>query len=251
MKSRVSESFSRAARFYNDSAHIQKMVAKETAVIASSYAANAINPSILDCGCGTGFIFNEMGHSFPNIYQCDISFAMCEIASLKNRLTINSDIEMLPFKDDSFDIIVSSLALQWCEDINIFLSEAARVLKKNGKIIISVTGENNFPELSSINELKIKQNLPLEDYNHPQFKMLKSDTKHIIQQFSNLHQLLKSIQKTGASMRAGGQEIKHIGKHKLSEIEKLYASKYSNLSAAEKNLPLTWEIYYIVLQSID
>ena len=68
----------------------------------------------------------------------DISPEMLAILKSKNPdiETIESELENMPFSDESFDMVFSSLTLVHIKKIEPFLDECYRVLKDNGKLIL-------------------------------------------------------------------------------------------------------------------
>ncbi len=91
---------------------------------------------ILDNGCGSGILLKEL----KNAYGCDISFDMLKAAKMKN--LVNADSEKLPFKDKSFDAVFCRGSLHHFHSYEKGLKEIKRVLKKNGKLIISEPFDN-------------------------------------------------------------------------------------------------------------
>ena len=53
----------------------------------------------------------------------------------------------LPLADNSVDMVVSSLMMQWCPDLNQLFSEIHRVLKDDGLILFSTFGPDTLKEL--------------------------------------------------------------------------------------------------------
>jgi demethylmenaquinone methyltransferase/2-methoxy-6-polyprenyl-1,4-benzoquinol methylase len=97
------------------------------------------NKLILDLACGTGilssFINYESTHS--RIIGSDLTFEYLRRA--KNRqsymLLTNSLAEFLPYKEDSFDVIISSYLAKYTE-LSAMVREHWRVLRKGGIVII-------------------------------------------------------------------------------------------------------------------
>lgn len=91
----------------------------------------------LNCGCGRGGQKNIFG---PSIGM-DISLE--NIRSFKDAggQGVVSDMEFLPFKDDTFDVVYGFGILHHLSDIGKGVSEATRVLKEEG--YIGFGGENN------------------------------------------------------------------------------------------------------------
>jgi len=93
------------------------------------------NPKyVLDAGCGTGILLKELKVVFPNseIIGMDISKEMCKISG-----GIISDFRLIPFKDNTFDLVVFSYSLHEAPmEIEIILNEVSRILKVNGILVI-------------------------------------------------------------------------------------------------------------------
>ena len=68
---------------------------------------------------------------------------MCEISG-----AINADAEALPFKDESFDFVISSLTVQWVDDLKGFCQELKRVLKPGGRFALTTFANGTFGELA-------------------------------------------------------------------------------------------------------
>jgi ubiquinone/menaquinone biosynthesis C-methylase UbiE len=85
----------------------------------------------LDLGCGTGNVSRRMARFFPRSYGVDISFNMLKEAhGLCGRIV--GDCLELPFKDNSFDLVVAYGALHHIYDFPRLFSEAYRVLSPGG-----------------------------------------------------------------------------------------------------------------------
>ena len=55
----------------------------------------------------------------------------------------------LPFPDGTFNLVISSMALHWINDLPRLLSEIERVLKPDGCLLFALPGGNTLPELRS------------------------------------------------------------------------------------------------------
>ncbi|MFG1340769.1 class I SAM-dependent methyltransferase [Xanthobacter autotrophicus] len=105
-----------------------------------------INPregvSILDAGCGVGFLANEMSNRGAMVKGIDPSIVSINMAS-KNFSNIDfqcMSIEQLAsLYSDKFDIISLNMVLMDALDINSFLSSCFMLLKSSGKIVFSIT----------------------------------------------------------------------------------------------------------------
>ncbi len=91
------------------------------------------NPKILDLGCGSGAFTKYLLNLSGKIFGLDICHNLIRKAEFKDRINfITGDIESLPFKDGSFDMVFFSNVLHHFPDLTLPLKEAYRVLKKDG-----------------------------------------------------------------------------------------------------------------------
>jgi NADH dehydrogenase [ubiquinone] 1 alpha subcomplex assembly factor 5 len=60
---------------------------------------------------------------------------------------ICADPELIPFRDASFDLVASCLALHWCADLPGALIQLRRVLKPDGLLLAAMLGGNTLVEL--------------------------------------------------------------------------------------------------------
>ncbi len=97
---------------------------------------------ILDVGCGTGFLTNEMKNMYPEAYVCGIDISQKALTQArreyKNVRFIYTDVaKELPFPDNHFDLVVSGEHIEHLVDTDIYLSEINRVTKTGGQLILT------------------------------------------------------------------------------------------------------------------
>jgi ubiquinone/menaquinone biosynthesis C-methylase UbiE len=96
---------------------------------------------VLDIGCGTGAqlaIYQEAG---CEVYGIDLSQPMLRIARTKlsdQAVLTNGDATKMPFPDQAFDLVLSSLFLHQLDaDVrSVALGEAKRVVHPDGRILL-------------------------------------------------------------------------------------------------------------------
>ncbi len=140
MKRILSVRFSRAVNTYNRWAIPQRVTALKLARLLGN-----INGSVLDVGCGTGFLSEFLG--VQGVIGIDISPAMAKYFAEKYGTAVIGDAERMPFKDKSFDWAVSSFSLHWT-DMKRSLREMRRVSRKGIAGSIPVKGSiesSGFP----------------------------------------------------------------------------------------------------------
>ncbi|MGA8258228.1 MAG: class I SAM-dependent methyltransferase [Nocardioides sp.] len=111
-------------------------------------AGNVTGQRILDAGCGTGPTIGALTERGADVSGFDVSAAMIGIA--RRRLP-GADLQVhdlgkpLPWEDATFNTVVASLVLHYLRDWTGPLRECHRVLKPNGRLLISVNHPGAFP----------------------------------------------------------------------------------------------------------
>ncbi len=108
------------------------------------------NQRVLDVGCGTGMITFEISKFVREVVGIDKSKEMIKIAKKSSNIRyIVADALNLPFKDKSFDLVISTTVMQDInkKDWSKFLKEIHRVT--NSDAIVSILKFNK-----SLNDLK-------------------------------------------------------------------------------------------------
>jgi ubiquinone/menaquinone biosynthesis C-methylase UbiE len=126
------------------------------------------NPStILDAGCGTGYISDKINQSLDaDIICCDLDFTRLSFAKKHFQLeTILADITYLPFKSSTFDTVLAIEIVEHVPEKNSALNEMTRVSKKN--VIITVPNDPIFMIANFLRGKNIESfGNPLDHVNH-------------------------------------------------------------------------------------
>ena len=153
-KHSVRSAFNRAAASYDHAAAVQREICHRLAAFALPGLQGAKPGRILDAGCGTGYGLNILHSAFPDALSIAVDFAPAMLEQAMRTvspadepiLPVCGDLEALPLASDTFDLVWSSLALQWC-DPNRSLAEIARVLNAGGTACIATLGPRTLWEL--------------------------------------------------------------------------------------------------------
>ncbi len=118
---------------------------------AISGILNELNPenaSILNAGCGPkNPEYVEALHSSNTVFSFDLSSAVLmdnSLNSKKKSFMVQAEGESLPFKKESFDLVLCSEVLEHSFLPEKMLGECARVLKPGGRLVFSTP--NSFGE---------------------------------------------------------------------------------------------------------
>ncbi len=107
-------------------------------------------PLALDLGCRTGFLAGLLGRRgrARTLIQCDLSEPMARAArDAHGGPVLAADEEAIPFADGAFDLILSSLALHWVNDLPGTLVQIRRALKPDGLFLAAMFGGETLKEL--------------------------------------------------------------------------------------------------------
>jgi SAM-dependent methyltransferase len=96
------------------------------------------NRPILDLGCGDG-LFSKILFSEKTDCGLDITFKFLQNAKEKGAFQygLQSDATILPFKNDSFNSVISNCVIEHIPDVDKLFTEVHRILKPGGIFVIT------------------------------------------------------------------------------------------------------------------
>lgn len=146
---------------------------------------------VLDLGCGTGrnisFVKDYVDRGTFKFYGIDYSASCIKYAKRQYKKYgvkyIQHDGKKLPFKDNTFDYIVSSHVLEHVpqSDAKMYFSEISRILKKGGIAVVGTPNRKYCQDLFCMNpsdEKKFRLILPhLHEFYYKELSKLLNDNK--------------------------------------------------------------------------
>lgn len=213
-KQKVIRKFNEKARTYSQSAIMQNQIA---AKLSQHLGMDTYN-SILEVGCGTGFLTEHLIKQFPDasLLITDASPAM--VAECKQSVSPHQNIQFACMDGESlasnqlYDLIISSMTLHWFMDLQRACIDITNQLKRGGEFIFSILGENSFHEWHTICRIfKLPIATPIFPAEHLLATMLPNvelTVETYQQTYQSTYDFLRSLKNIGAiAPRRGYQSL--------------------------------------------
>lgn len=238
-KDLIQKRFAKNLDTYNDNAKIQKRMAERLL----SFLDKKEFSSILEIGCGTGFLTSLLNDDFKfEKYIANDIVPDCEkyIKEINPNIDfIADDIELaVKNSDKKYDLIISNAAFQWVENLESFINLLVSKLNKGGNLLFSTFGPENFREVNFV----LGKTLPYYSI-YELDEMLKNYDKKIEQEmhvmaFKTPKDILKHIKSTGVN----ALEMVSWTKSDMQKFE----NGYNNFCS--KSPTLTYHPIYVLIK---
>ncbi|MFT5675611.1 MAG: malonyl-CoA O-methyltransferase [Paraglaciecola sp.] len=253
-KDRVARQFSRAANTYDQAAEVQVDIAFDAMQLLQGHYAN-----VLDIGCGTGRVSKQLATKCDELLAIDLaegmlSFAAQKYSSGEDQTDITwllADAEHLPLRDNSSDAVFSTMALQWCQNIEQVCQEVYRVLKPKGNAVLAILCEGSLQELQQCwwqidSQRHVNQFHSQQNWKSAARQAGFSVTSHEQSYQSwhnNVRDLLGSIKAIGANVVTETGNHAPVSRQMLHDLQECYVQKY----ACHGKLPLSYQVCFLQL----
>jgi malonyl-CoA O-methyltransferase len=153
-KAGVARQFNRGSSTYDCYADVQVAMANQLLDRLSSRPAPF--KSILELGCGTGYLTAKLAEAFPAAKITAVDLAPEMVKAARRRVSAPSieflvaDAEEEELQPSSFDLIASNATVQWFESTETTMRSLAGALRKGGLMLHATFGPRTFHELNTI-----------------------------------------------------------------------------------------------------
>jgi malonyl-CoA O-methyltransferase len=250
-KQRMARSFSRAAGTYDSVAHVQVRVGEQ---LLERLPANELAAPVLDLGCGTGFCTQRLVEANYSVTALDIAEGMLGQAQQKlgaEATWVCADAERLPFRAGAFQGVVSSLTVQWSEQLSALFAGVADVIKPGGWLLFSTLGPATLCELreawrtvdgyAHVNDFASAQALrsALEAAG---LQVSVFEEEHLVPRYEQAHVLMRELKALGAHNVNTQQNRGLTGPRYLREVTRAY----EKFRGPDGKLPATYQVFYVL-----
>ena len=252
-KRKIRRAFDRAADSYDAAAVLQKEVCSR---LLEKLEYIKLSPQlILDAGVGTGEAVAPLMKRYKKsrLVALDLSERMLAKATghgnlLRKPELVCADIEQLPFCEDSFELIFSSLTLQWCNDLQATMEDILRVLKPGGLLMFSTFGPDTLKELRSCwsqvdDAVHVNEFTDMHDVGDGLLQAGFADpvmeAETITVNYANIDKLMADLRAIGANATAEGGRAGLTAPSVLTKLRQAY-----EIYRVDELLPASYEVVY-------
>lgn len=252
----VRAAFDRAAPTYDAAAAVQQEICDDLLALAKQHPP-ANTHCLLDAGCGTGRGALRIAELINPQHHVSLDFApgmLNAITPRQRSARLCADMQALPLRDASVDVIWSSLAIQWCEP-SLALKEFERVLVPGGCAWVATLGPRTLYELkAAFGQVDTARHV-IEFHAMEHWLATARHAGLIVDEARQIDRaataptlsaLLKDIKAIGAHAVGGGRRTKPLGKRGWHQLE----SAYETHRRADGLLPATYDVLLISLRKV-
>jgi malonyl-CoA O-methyltransferase len=250
---RVRRSFGRAASGYDAAAVLQQRVRGE--LLERLGLVRLVPGVVLDLGAGTGHASIELKRRYRpgQVIALDLAEGMLREASRRQTLLrrfgrVCGDAASLPLRDQSVDLVFSSLMLQWCNEPDRVFAECRRVLRSGGLLTFATFGPDTLTELRRAwaavdGRTHVNRFIDMHDLGDALVRAGLAepvlDVERYTLTYAGVRELMRDLKSIGAHNANAGRPRTLTGKGTLAGLVAAYEE-----FRHDGRLPATFEVVY-------
>jgi len=219
-------------------------------------------PLCLDLGCGRGHVSKEINteDGVNCMIQTDVCREAIESSIVKSDIPLNTifttDEGKLPFRDNSFDVVLSASSLHWVNNLPAVFQEIKRVLKPDGCFIGAMFGVDCLFELRcSLQLAEAEREGGMSPHVSPMmqghqlssllfnagFSMTTIDYDQLVVTYPSMFELMEDLKGMGENSAIYSR--KSLQRDTILAASAVYRAMYGD---EEGNVPATYQILYMI-----
>ncbi len=264
----IRRAFDQAAASYDAHAVLQREVCDR---LLERLDFMSLQPDrVLDVGTGTGYGLAHLRSRYAASEFCALDIAPAMLAAARTRLPqptwaqrmlhrlapcpaegahlVCADMERLPFRSGSMNLVWSNLAIQWAHDLEATLRGFHQVLAPGGLLAFATFGPDTLKELreafTAIDDAPhVNRFIDLHDIGdmliYAGFSSPVMEMEMLTLTYSGLKALMRDLKGIGAHNAASARRRGLLGKTAWSRLEQAY-----EMQRVDGRLPATFEVIY-------
>jgi NADH dehydrogenase [ubiquinone] 1 alpha subcomplex assembly factor 5 len=212
--------------------------------------------TVLDLGTHNGALSRalEGRPEIETVIAADPSFVFLDRG---HGIRVAADPELIPFREGSFDLTVSVLALHWVDDLPGTLVQLRRVLKPDGLLLAAMLGGRSLAELrTALFEAELAEEggvsprvSPAADLSDIAALLLRTgyampvaDTETLTATYPDAVALMRDLRGMGETNALSARRRTPLRRSTLARAAAIYAERFG---LPEGRLPATFEILFL------
>jgi SAM-dependent methyltransferase len=170
---------------------------------------------------------------------------------------VAGDPELTPFRDGSFDLVLSNLALHWAADLPGALIQLRRALRPDGLLLAALLGGQTLVELrTALFEAELAEEGGISPRVSPSielgdaaallqragFALPVADSETITVSYPDLLALMCDLRGMGETNALAGRRRTFLRRATLARAALIYAERFAD---AERRIPATFEVLFL------